>query len=169
MSAFHEMTPKEYTGNPFREIGDEWMLITAGTREKCNTMTASWGGMGVLWSKNVAYIFLRPTRYTKEFVDAEKSLSLCFFDGEWHKTLSYLGAVSGREEDKIAKAKLTTDFDGDTPYFAEARRVFLCRKLYAQELRSDCFVDPTIDPRCYPDKDYHTMYVCEIEKILIKG
>lgn len=166
MSAFHEITPKEYAGNPFREIGDEWMLITAGTREKCNTMTASWGGMGVLWSKNVAYIFIRPTRYTKEFVDAQETLSLDFFGDEWHDTLSYLGKASGRDEDKIAKAGLHVAFDGETPYFDEAKRVLVCRKLYAQELDPACFADPTIDPRCYPKKDYHTMYVCEVLKIL---
>lgn len=75
------------------------MLITAG-RDKCNTMTASWGGLGVMWSKNVAFVVVRPQRYTKEFLDAEPAFSLSFLGDEHRKALSYLGSVSGRNEDK---------------------------------------------------------------------
>ena len=64
--------------NPFQKIGKEWMLITAGNKEKANTMTASWGGVGVLWGKNVVFAFVRDTRYTKEFIDREETFSLTF-------------------------------------------------------------------------------------------
>ena len=78
MSSFKEISPKDYRGNPFEEIGSDWMLIAAGNREKCNAMTASWGGMGVLWGKNVVFAFIRESRYTKEFADAQETLSLSF-------------------------------------------------------------------------------------------
>ncbi len=66
--------------NPFQKIGKEWMLITAGNKEKANTMTASWGGVGVLWGKNVVFAFVRDTRYTKEFIDREETFSLTFLE-----------------------------------------------------------------------------------------
>ena len=135
MSLFREITPKEYAGSPFSEIGAGWMLITAGNREKCNTMTASWGGMGVLWGKNVVFAFIRESRYTKEFADREERLSLTFPPEQYRKAMQYLGTVSGRDEDKIAKSGLTLAFDGDTPYFEEGERVFICRKIRSVSLR----------------------------------
>ena len=168
MAQFREITPKEYAGNPFSEIGSGWMLIAAGNREKCNAMTASWGGMGVLWGKNVVFAFIRQSRYTKVFADAEERLSLSFPGEQYRDAMAYLGRVSGRDEDKLARCGMTLAFDGDTPYFDQADRVFICRKLYAQELEASCFIDPTLDAKCYGDHDYHTVYVCEIEKILIQ-
>lgn len=75
--------------NPFTKIDQEWMLITAGDAKKCNTMTASWGGLGVLWKKYVSFIFIRPQRYTLEFIEKEEYYSLCFFDEANRKTLNY--------------------------------------------------------------------------------
>ena len=62
--------------NPFTKIGKEWALVSAGNKNKCNTMTVSWGGVGVLWGKNVVYIFIRDSRYTKEFLDNGEFFSL---------------------------------------------------------------------------------------------
>ena len=66
--SFREVKAEELTMNPFTKIGKEWLLITAGNEEKCNTMTASWGAMGVMWGKNAVTVYIRPQRYTKEFV-----------------------------------------------------------------------------------------------------
>ena len=74
--------PKEIGQNVFSLIGDQWMLITAGTAERCNTMTASWGGLGVLWGAPMATCYIRPQRYTREFVDREEYFTLAFFDEE---------------------------------------------------------------------------------------
>ncbi len=167
MSSFKEISPKDYRGNPFEEIGSDWMLIAAGNREKCNAMTASWGGMGVLWGKNVVFAFIRQSRYTKEFADAQDTLSLSFPGAKYRDAMAYLGRVSGRDEDKLARCGMTVAFDGDTPYFAESERVFICRKLYVQEFDPACFTVPELDSRCYAGGDYHSVYVCEIEKILI--
>lgn len=161
-----EWKVEDWDKNVFEAIGKQWMLITAGG-EKANTMTASWGGMGVLWGKNVVYIFIRPQRYTKEFLDSENTFSLSFLGEEYRKQLQYLGKVSGRNEDKIKVSELTLSREGDTPYFEEAQAVLICNKLYAQELKPDCFIAKGEDETWYPQKDYHTMYVGEITKLLI--
>ena len=129
-------------------------------------MTASWGGVGVLWNKNVAYLFLRPQRYTKEFIDASQELSISVLPEQYRKQLGYLGRVSGRDEDKITNSGLTVkDFDG-VPGFEEARLTIIAKKLYAQELKEECFIYTAIIDAEYKAKDFHTMYVVEIEKIL---
>lgn len=134
MSQLHPIPVSELQQNVFTAIGKEWMLITAETEKDgkptANTMTASWGGLGRLWNKDVAFAFIRPQRYTKEFVDNADTFSLCFFGGEKMQELGYLGTVSGRDEDKIAKSGLTlTHIDG-VPCFEEATTVLLCRKMY---------------------------------------
>ncbi len=164
--AFVTRRPEEMAGNPFSMIGDEWMLITAGDEKKCNTMTADWGGLGVVWNKPVSFIFVRPQRYTYQFVEAQPGYTLSFFDAEWKKQMAYLGTASGRDEDKIAKAGLTLAFSDGLPYFEEARLVLVCRKLYRQDLRQDCFVDTATDRASYPERDYHRLYVGEVLRVL---
>jgi len=166
VNTFREIKPTDITANAFEMIGEQWMLITAEKDGKVNAMTASWGGVGILWGKKVAYIFIRPQRYTKEFVDASDTLSLCFFGEEQRATLKYFGSVSGRNEDKVAKSGLTVVHDGQTPYFDEADCVLVCRKLYHQTLDPSGFVDQTLDAANYAAGDYHEVYVCQIEKIL---
>jgi len=168
MSTFREIQPEQIEKNPFELIGSDWMLITAEKGGKVNTMTASWGGLGVMWGKNVAYIVIRPQRYTKEFVDYADTFSLSFFDNRFKKTLSYLGSVSGRDEDKIAKSKLTVVRCDNTPYFEEANMVMVCRKLFAQSYQQDSILDKEVIPNWYPDFDFHTMYIGEIMKVLVK-
>ena len=142
------------------------MLITAGNKKKCNTMTASWGGVGVLWNKNVSFIFLRPQRYTLEFLEKGDFYSLCFFDESQREILNYCGSHSGRDVDKIKEAGLTTVYDGGVPYFEEARSVIICRKLYGQNMEPSCFIDSSVEQKNYPNKDYHKMFVGEIVKVL---
>ena len=168
MSKFTEIKPEELNQNPFQLIGKDWMLITSEKDNKTNTMTASWGGFGVMWGKNVAYIVLRPQRYTKEFVDNTDSFSLTFFDEGFKKQLGYLGSVSGRDEDKISKCNLTIQHSSHTPYFEEGDLAVICKKLYAQDFKPECFIASELDNKWYPEKDYHTLYIAEVEKVLIK-
>lgn len=165
---FEKISANELQENIFELIGKKWMLVTAGNEEKANTMTASWGGMGVMWGKNVAYLVIRPQRYTKEFIDKEATLTLTFYQEEYRKTLSYLGSVSGRTEDKIDKSGLTLQYLEGTPYFAEADLVMKVKKLYAQPMEESSILDSDIIDKWYPSKDYHTMYICEIEEVLVK-
>ena len=117
--------------------------------------------------KPVAYIVIRPSRYTKEFIDKAEGLTLSVFAEDRRKMMSYFGTVSGRDEDKIAKAGLTVRHANGRTYFDEARVTMLCRKLYAQELKQECFIDKACDEKWYND-DYHTMYIVEIDKILVQ-
>ena len=86
-----------------------------------------------MWGKNVSFTVIRPQRYTKEFIDNSNYFSLCFFNNDYKKTLSYLGSVSGRHEDKIDKSKLNIINYNDIPFFSEAKLVLICKKIYSQE------------------------------------
>ncbi len=166
MKEYKLMSPELIRKNPFQLLGKEWMLITAGNEEKVNTMTASWGGLGVMYGKNVAFIVIRPTRYTKEFVEREDTFSLSFFDKGFRKKLNYLGTVSGRNENKIAKSGLTVVRYEDTPYFDEARLVFICKKMFKQPLNTDGLENNQLKQTWYPNGDYHTLYIAEITHVL---
>ena len=165
-----EINYKDMKFNPFNLIGGEWMLLSAGDVNSCNTMTVSWGHLGCLWGHNdpTAVIYVRPSRYTKEFVDKEGWFSLSVMDKSFKKQMAYLGSVSGRDEDKIGKAGFTPVYVDNTVYFEEAKLVFVCRKLYQSELQESGFVNQTTLDESYPQRDFHTMYVGKIEKILVK-
>ena len=163
---FKQIAIEALSFNPFTKIGSEWMLITAGDSQKHNTMTASWGGLGVLWGKNVATVYIRPQRYTFEFVENSGFHSICFFDGKYREALDICGSMSGRDIDKPSKAGLSANFSESAPYYEEASLVFICRKLYCQDIEEKQFVDNSLPEDIYPDRDFHRMYVSEIMKVL---
>lgn len=165
--SYQKIDIKELSCNPFEKIGKEWLLITAGDKGHYNTMTASWGGVGVIWNKNVATVYIRPQRYTKEFVDANDTFSLTLFGEGYRDALTVCGRKSGRDCDKVSEAGLTPNFDYAAPTFAEGELVLICKKLYAQELTPESFLDPDIEKN-YPNRDYHTMYIGEILEAYIK-
>lgn len=149
--------------NPFQRIGQDWMLISAKKEGKVNTMTASWGMMGVFWGKNVVTVGIRPQRFTKEFVDAGDTFTLTFFDGERKKEMGYLGTVSGRDEDKISKVDFhVVKTEEGQPTFEEGTMVFVCKKLMETQLNPEEFIDKEVDDKWYPEKDYHHMYTAEV-------
>ena len=139
---FTEMKPEELKDNPFDLIGRQWMLISAGNEEKCNTMTASWGGLGVIWGEPTATVYIRQTRYTKEFVDNSDYFTLSIFDmnKENRKALTLCGKVSGRDTDKIKDAGLTPYYVDGTVGFEEARMIIICKKVYAQYMAPENFM-----------------------------
>lgn len=165
---FKETGPEQLTDNPFKLIGSDWMLITAGTPESNNTMTASWGGLGILWERKVATCFIRPTRYTFEFVERSSCFTLSFFDEMYRKALTYCGTHSGRNTNKVKEAGLTPVKEGGFIYYEEARLVLACRKIYSQDIDPGRFLDPKIGDM-YPQKDYHRMFIGEIVKCLVRG
>ena len=167
--AFREISVEQLKDNPFTLINKDWMLITAGDAEKHNTMTASWGGVGELWGKYVSTIYIRPQRYTREFVEREAYFTLAFFGEEHRKALALCGARSGRDIDKIRECGFTVAAGaGNAPYFEEAELVLVCRKLYWQDMDPAHFLDPGIDGKWYPDQDYHRIYIGEIVECLKK-
>lgn len=165
---FQSINVKELQENPFALIGDKWMLITAGDAEKCNTMTASWGGVGVMWGAPAATCYIRPQRYTKEFIDQGEFFTLCFFGEEYRKVLQVCGSKSGRDMDKVKECNLTVKTaECGAPYFEEAELVLVCRKRYCQEMDANQMPED-IKEKWYPNKDYHVMYISEIVEALQK-
>ncbi len=145
---------------PFEKIGKEWMLITAGNSEDCNTMTASWGFMGVIWGKDAAEVVVRHSRYTYEFMEREGLFTLSFFREKYREVLSYCGSMSGRDTDKIADMKLTpVDIDG-TVGFKEAYLTLVCRKMYAADIDTSCLAEG--EQHFYDNDALHKMYIGEI-------
>lgn len=165
--AVKEVKPEDFIINPFTTYAKEWTLITAEKDGVVNTMTASWGNLGVVWNKNVITVYIRPQRYTKAFVDHSDYFSVTVFPEEFHEKLVYLGKVSGRDEDKIGKTGLTVAHADGVPYFEEAKLTIIARKLYASEILDEAFVDTEVRDIVYPEKDYHTLYIGEVTKILV--
>jgi flavin reductase (DIM6/NTAB) family NADH-FMN oxidoreductase RutF len=155
--------------NVFSLIDKDWMLITAGVKNSFNTMTASWGGLGILWNRPVAFSFVRPTRHTYGFMEKNDGYTLSFYSQEYRKALELCGSKSGRDIDKVKEAGLTP-LTGQTGaiYFEQARLVLECRKIYFQDIEPQKFLDTEIIKN-YPLKDYHRMYVGEIVNCLIKS
>ena len=154
--------------DPFTKIGKEWMLITATNGDKTNAMTASWGGVGVLWGKDTTFIFIRESRFTKEIIDQSDTFSLTFFDRTYRSALKYFGAVSGRNEDKIKNAKMHINYHDGIPFIDEGNFVICCKKMSATPILPEHFVMSDIQEKWYTDNDLHTMYVGEIVQILAR-
>ncbi len=164
-SDFEAVPFEKVSFNAFEKIGKDWMLVAAEKDDKINAMTAAWGGVGIMWGMDVAFIFIRESRYTKEFIDGSDHFSLMTFDtSKFRNMLSYMGKVSGRDEDKIKKMGLTVEHIDGVPFFKEAAYAVICRKLFCQ------LIDPENIPKdiCdafYSNKDYHYMYVGKIERV----
>lgn len=166
---FRKLVPEALTDNVFKLIGKDWMLVTAGDPDDFNTMTASWGGMGILWGKPVAFVFVRPQRHTYGYMEAASHFTLSFFDEAYRDALNYCGTHSGRDVDKMAATGLTPVTSGDLGVvFAEARLAMICRKLYAQDLTATSFVATEIIDQAYATRDFHRLYVGEIVGVLAK-
>jgi len=160
---FHEISTDDIIDNPFKLIGTDWMLITAGTKESFNTMTAGWGGMGILWKMQVAFCFVRPTRYTYRFMEKNKYFTLSFFDEKYRDILNICGTKSGRDIDKIKETGLKPlETKMGNIYFEQSRLVLECRKIYFDDIKPEHFLESKIH-NAYPEKDYHRLYIGEIK------
>ena len=169
MSNFKEIKPNEITGNPFKLIGTDWMLVTAEENNQCNMMTASWGGLGIMWNKPVAYTFIRPQRYTYGMLENGEYYSLCFLDDSYRDVLKLCGTKSGRDIDKVKETGLTVEHINGVPYFAESKLVLVCKKLYSQMLNEESLLDKSLSGNYNADgTDWHKMYINEIVNVLVK-
>ena len=164
---FRKVDKRDLQLNPVSMFGSDWPLLTSGNFEDgYNTMTIAWGHIGAIWNKGSITVYVRPQRYTKDFVDRNELFTVSVLPSKYKDELAYLGKVSGRDEDKVAKVGLTPIFDRDTTYFAEAELVFICRKLYQAQIKEANFLDHSLRDEVYPEKDFHTMYIGEIVEIL---
>lgn len=160
---------------PFSAYAHHGVLVTAGhgtAHGEWNTMTAAWGLAGYLWNRPCAVLFIRPQRYTANFAEQEDYLSVSFFDcndESMQNMLKICGTVSGRDEDKAAKTGLTPILHDDVIIgFEQALLTVSCRKLYRSRFDMDLFLDPQVIIDCYPKKDFHYIYFCELRDAYIQ-
>ena len=169
MQEFSSINPTAITDNVFKLLDKDWMLVTAGNLEHYNTMTASWGHMGIMWNLPVAIAWIRPQRYTFEFAEKYNHFTLSFFTEEYRKALQFCGTKSGRDYDKAKETGLTpVATDSGNVFFQEARLVLECRKLYSDDLKAEKFIAQDLPTRHYPTRDFHRFYMGEIENVLTR-
>lgn len=163
-----KIEPAELHLSPFTKWSKEWALITAADGERVNTMTAAWGGLGVVWSKNVATVYIHPDRYTHQFMEQTDKFSVTFFRGQ-REALNLLGTVSGRDRDKIAESGLTVEWVDGVPAFKEAALTITCKILYKEELKRGNFLSKEIEEACWrkDDSPLHSMYIGEVIGIYV--
>lgn len=164
------MDLKNFNLAPLYKLDQEWALLTAGTKEKFNTMTISWGGFGTIWNKPVVIIYVRPNRYTYEFIENNEYFTISFYDDEYKKDLGILGSKSGREIDKVSLTKLTPEFLKEGITFKQAELTIFCKKTYFQDLdikniNNKSILQSEID-RFYNNEPMHRMYIGEVVDII---
>jgi len=157
--------------NAFTQFEKRWALLTAAKPGGgVNTMTVSWGGLGILWAKPMAMVVVRPQRYTLEFIEAADVFTLSFFPESCRPALNLCGSQSGRDMDKIKEAGLTpvTGAHGEV-YFEEADLVYTCKKSFRHAMTPDEFLLPDTAASIYPQKDYHVIFFGEIVDCLTES
>lgn len=160
------MKPTELKINMFDYIGNRWGLVCEGEKNRSDLMTVSWGGTGVLWGKNVVFVFIRESRYTKELIDSNGLFSLSFLPEEYREAMKTAGTKSGRDGDKWRECGLVPIYTKEGYCYPSASEyTFFCRKLAAVPVGSETFIDPSILPDWYDKGDFHTMYIGEITDV----
>lgn len=166
------MDLKNFNLAPLYAIDQEWALLTAGVEEKFNTMTISWGGLGTIWNKPVVTVFVRPNRYTYEFMENNEYFTISFYDKEYKEDLGILGSKSGRNLDKISLTKLTPEYLKNTTSFKESKLTIVCKKIYFQDMDVnnidvESITQSELD-RFYKNEPMHRMYIGEVIDIIDK-
>ena len=156
---------KNFMDKSFDLFNKGWALVTAGGVENFNTMTISWGGLGTLWNKPVATVYVKPIRYTHNFMESSEYFTVSFFDTDYRADLATLGTLSGKEGDKVAKTQLTPVAVGETVSFKEAKLTLLCKKIYRQDLDKSMMPADVVE-KYYIDEAEHTMYVGEVVEMI---
>lgn len=149
----------------FEAFHSDWALVTAGTLENFNTMTIGWGGLGTLWSRDVATVYVKPCRYTHDFMEKSDFFTVSFFPEDYKKDLALLGRKSGRDGDKVAETALTPVSVDASVGFKEASLTILCQKIYRQDLEKAAMPAEVIADY-YTEEAPHTMYIGEVLKVL---
>jgi flavin reductase (DIM6/NTAB) family NADH-FMN oxidoreductase RutF len=159
--------PAALAARPVDLWNTQWLLLSAGdfAARKFNSMTVSWGSLGVLWNKPIAMCVVRPQRRTRKFMDDYETFTLCAFGEEHRRVLDVLGSKSGRDMDKVNQSGFTAEAATTVaaPVYAEAALAIECRKIYFGELDPKHFLADYIKPMY--NSDYHRMYLGEIVAI----
>ncbi|MBP1615901.1 MAG: hypothetical protein H6Q13_3349 [Bacteroidetes bacterium] len=168
LAGYKQIAPDKIPGNIVKMLSQDWMLITAGGNEKFNMMTASWGGLGVLYDKPVTYCFINPTRYTYQLMETNDTYTLTFYTEAYRDALKYCGSNSGKDGDKVKGAGLTSiTTPTGSKAFSEAWLIIECRKLVSQSLTPEAVSDKKIKEQ-WAGKQMHKMYIGEIINVWVK-
>ena len=155
----------EFTTDILSVFDKKWALLTAGKEDSFNTMTISWGGLGTIWNKPVATVYVRTSRYTHDFMDANEFFTVSFYPEECKKTLGVLGSKSGRDMDKMKESGLTPVKTGESMSFKETEVTLVCKKLFKQKLE-ESNMPADIAKAMYEGQASHDMYIGEIVEII---
>ena len=155
----------EFTVDIFSKLDKEWALLAAGSVEDHNAMTVSWGGMGTLWGKPVITVYVKPTRYTSECLKREEYFTVSTYGQEQRKALALLGDKSGRDGDKVAESGLTPVFLENGVTFREAKRTFVCKKIYEEPFVGER-VPAFAHEKYYKEESEHIVFIGEVMEIL---
>ena len=155
----------EFKTDIFEQFDKKWALLTAGKKNDFNTMTISWGGLGTIWNKPVATVYVRTSRYTHDFMDREDYFTVSFYPEECKKVLGVLGSKSGKEMDKINGSGLTPIEAGRSVTFKEAEVTLVCKKLYKQQLDVKAMPEE-IARENYSTAVIHDMYIGEVIDVI---
>lgn len=156
---------KDIVKNLCNKLNNEWALLTAGDKKKFNSMTISWGSFGVLWFKNVVTVYVRPERYTLEFLKKQEYFTVSFYNSKYKKDLQILGTKSGRDTNKMKEISLTPKFLDNSITFEQASQTFVCKKLYMGQLNLNQMDEQTREQN-YQTPEGHYVFVGEIQKII---
>jgi flavin reductase (DIM6/NTAB) family NADH-FMN oxidoreductase RutF len=169
-NGYKNIAPADIPENAIELISKQWMLVTSGDSTSYNTMTASWGALGEIWSRDVALITIRNTRYTYEFLQRNDVFTLSFFDLEYRPAMTLLGTKSGRDGDKVAESGLTPmATPSGSMSFSEARMIIECRKLYEDKLDpKKIFDDEIAQDYIKTPGESHQLFIGEIIGVWVK-
>jgi len=166
---FKKISPYETDDNVFKLIDKDWMLITAGKMDDFNTMTASWGHLGIMWNLPVAICYIRPQRHTFGFANRFEDYTLSFFEEKHRKILQFCGTKTGRDYDKMKETGLIPfETESGNIGYEQARMVMECKKIYQDDMVAENFIRPEIVRKNYPKNDFHRFYYGEIIRVLLK-
>jgi len=170
---FKPVSPEDLTDNVFKLVGKDYTVITAGKADHYNSMTASFGGWGQLFSKPTTWCFLRANRYTLEVIRKENTYTMSYFEDEYKEQVLFFGSKSGKDTDKMKESALTMvqTPSGDVSY-KEASLIIECKltevttvspnDFYTQEGKD--FVTGAYEEA----KDYHKLVFGEITNVWVK-
>lgn len=142
-------------------------FLTTACDGKVNTMTISWGNIGVEWGEDIFTVLVRDSRYTKSFLDKNGLFTVTVpKDNSFKSELAFCGSKSGRDFDKIKECGLTLESSEmiEVPHITGNAFIFECRVMYSQRMDENS-LSPELREKFYPTKDMHTMYHGKILKM----
>lgn len=168
MEGYRRIDPERIPGNIIKLLAEDWMLITAGGENNFNMMTASWGGLGHLYGKPVAFCFIYPSRHTYQLMEKGDTYTLSFYTETHREALKYCGSHSGKNEDKVTGSQLTpiTTPTGSRA-FEEAWMIIECKKMVSQTFAPEALHDEKLKDE-WSGKPLHKMYIGEITNVWVK-